>query len=85
MVIIETAVFTRQVLKVLSEEEYRRFQLSLAKRPEVGKLIKGGGGLRKVRWAVDGRGKRGGVRVIILLGRPPRATALAVDLSQERT
>jgi len=36
----------------------------LAARPDLGALIPGGGGLRKVRWAVPGRGKRGGVRVI---------------------
>jgi mRNA-degrading endonuclease RelE of RelBE toxin-antitoxin system len=64
MVIIETTVFTRQVLELLSEDEYRQFQVFLADRPEVGDLIRGGGGLRKVRWAVEGRGKRGGVRII---------------------
>jgi hypothetical protein len=36
----------------------------LAERPDSGDLIRGGGGLSKVRWAVEGRGKRGGVRVI---------------------
>jgi mRNA-degrading endonuclease RelE of RelBE toxin-antitoxin system len=64
MVIIETTVFTRQVLECLSEDEYRQLQLALAERPDAGDLIRGGGGLRKVRWAVEGRGKRGGVRVI---------------------
>jgi hypothetical protein len=64
MIIIETTVFTRQVLELLSEDEYRLLQLVLAGRPDAGVLIKGGGGLRKVRWAVEGRGKRGGVRVI---------------------
>ncbi len=64
MVIIETTVFTRQVLELLSEEEYRQLQMLLAGRPDVGALIKGGGGLRKIRWAVQGRGKRGGGRVI---------------------
>jgi mRNA-degrading endonuclease RelE of RelBE toxin-antitoxin system len=33
-------------------------------RPDVGNIIRGSGGLRKVRWAATGRGKRGGVRVI---------------------
>ncbi|MGH2373662.1 MAG: hypothetical protein ACRDIC_09345 [bacterium] len=36
----------------------------LASRPTAGSLIKGSGGLRKIRWAIEGRGKRGGVRVI---------------------
>jgi mRNA-degrading endonuclease RelE of RelBE toxin-antitoxin system len=33
-------------------------------RPDVGNIIRGSGGLRKVRWAATGRGKRGGIRVI---------------------
>jgi len=64
MVIVETSVFTKQVLDLLSDEEYRKLQLFLAKRPESGALIEGSGGLRKMRWALPGRGKRGGVRVI---------------------
>ncbi len=39
-------------------------QAFLAEHPEAGDLIKGGGGIRKVRWAGSGRGKRGGLRVI---------------------
>jgi len=64
MVIIETSVFTRQVQKLLSDEEYRRLQMDLSSRPDMGVIIPGSGGLRKVRWGVHGRGKRGGVRVI---------------------
>ncbi len=64
MVIIETSVFTRQVVELLPDEEYRRLQAMLANRPTVGSIIRGSGGLRKARWAVAGHGKRGGVRVI---------------------
>ena len=64
MVIIETTVFTRQVLKLLSDEQFRKLQLTLTERPDMGDLIKGSGGLRKVRWMTDGQGKRGGIRVI---------------------
>ncbi|MGH2525065.1 MAG: hypothetical protein ACRDH2_21350 [Anaerolineales bacterium] len=64
VVIVETPIFTRQVLDRLSDDEYRRLQVILANRPTVGSLIKGSGGLRKIRWAIEGRGKRGGVRVI---------------------
>lgn len=64
MVIVETHVFTRQIQALLSEEEYARLQLTLALRPQAGLLIRGGGGLRKIRWAIQGRGKRGGIRVI---------------------
>ncbi len=64
MVIIETSVFTRQVQDLLSDEEYRKLQAALVGKPTLGPLIRGSGGLRKVRWALPGRGKRGGVRVI---------------------
>ncbi len=64
MVIIETSVFTRQVQKLLDDNAYRDFQIALAKRPDMGAVMVGSGGLRKVRWAAQGRGKRGGVRVI---------------------
>ena len=64
MVIIETPIFTKQVLAALSEDEYRHFQSMLIERPDVGKVVPGSGGLRKVRWAAEGRGKRGGIRVI---------------------
>jgi len=64
MVIIETPIFTKQVLAALSEDEYRHFQSMLLERPDAGKVMPGSGGLRKVRWAAEGRGKRGGIRVI---------------------
>ena len=64
MEFIETPIFTRQVLELLSDDEYRRLQNTLVQNPECGDLIKGGGGIRKVRQAVHGRGKSGGVRAI---------------------
>ena len=64
MIIIETSVFTRQVQKLLTDDDYKQLQFELVDRPDVGAIIAGSGGLRKVRWAGRGRGKRGGVRVI---------------------
>ena len=64
MVIIETSVFTRQVVASLPDEDYRALQVTLANRPNVGARIKGRGGLRKIRWTAPGQGKRGGVRII---------------------
>ena len=61
---IETSSFTRAVADLLTDEEYRSLQTALLLRPEQGALIKGGAGLRKLRWKQRGRGKRGGVRVI---------------------
>ena len=48
----------------MNVEEYRRLQAALIANPELGDLIRGTGGLRKARWSVHGRGKRGGARVI---------------------
>ena len=62
---VETAVFTRRVRELLGEGEYRALQLALLLRPEQGPVMRGSGGLRKVRWAAaGGGGKSGGVRVI---------------------
>ena len=64
MEFIETPTFTRLVTSLLTDDEYSGLQVDLAENPELGDLIKGGGGIRKVRCAVQGRGKSGGVRVI---------------------
>ena len=64
MEFIETPIFTRLVLELLTDDEYRALQLTLAEQPETGDIIKGSGGLRKIRVAAKGRGKSGGARVI---------------------
>ena len=64
MVVVETPVFTKRVLQTLDDEEYRLLQTALVAAPETGSVIPRGGGLRKLRWAGSGRGKRGGARVI---------------------
>jgi mRNA-degrading endonuclease RelE of RelBE toxin-antitoxin system len=63
MVIIETHIFTRLALALLSDEDLRRLQVALALRPDQGDQIKGAHGLRKLRWGRTGRGKRGDLRV----------------------
>lgn len=64
MEFFETPIFTKLISKLISDEEYRLLQLQLSIRPESGDIIKGSGGIRKLRWAGSGRGKRGGIRVI---------------------
>lgn len=64
MVFIETPTFTKRVLELLDDEQYAALQTKLARQPDAGPLIPGSGGMRKIRWAAGGRGKRGGVRLI---------------------
>ncbi len=64
MEFIEAAAFTQYVYDYLSEDEYSGLQGVLLRNPEAGKVVPGSGGMRKVRWAMRGKGKSGGVRVI---------------------
>lgn len=64
MEFFETSIFTKLITKLISDEEHHLFQLQLSIRPESGDIIKGSGGIRKLRWAGSGRGKRGGIRII---------------------
>lgn len=65
--VIESSLFTRQVKELLTEDSYRKLQLYLLLNPDAGDVIPGAGGLRKLRWRLAGRGKRGGARVIYML------------------
>ncbi|MEO6748917.1 MAG: type II toxin-antitoxin system RelE/ParE family toxin [Casimicrobiaceae bacterium] len=64
---VETKLFTRLVEQYLTDEEYSLLQRKLIENPEVGAVIPGSGGVRKMRWGMAGRGKRGGLRIIYFL------------------
>ena len=64
MIFIETPIFTEDVITILPDEDLRQLQNALSLNPELGALITGSGGLRKVRWNTPGTGKRGGARII---------------------
>ena len=64
MVFVETNLFTRLLREHLDDEEYRGLQIHLIEHPDAGAVIRGTGGVRKVRWRSGGKGKSGGVRVI---------------------
>ncbi|MDD9980943.1 MAG: hypothetical protein OXU81_06220 [Gammaproteobacteria bacterium] len=64
---VETRLFTKRLRDYLVDDEYRALQRALIANPEVGDVIPGSGGVRKLRWRVAGRGKRGGIRVIYYL------------------
>lgn len=64
MEFIETPTFTRLLTDLLTDDEYTDLQNTLVENPERGDILRGGGGIRKLRFALAGRGKSGGVRVI---------------------
>ena len=61
---VETRLFTGLVPQYLSDDEYADLQRALIADPEAGAVIRGTGGVRKLRWGIAGRGKRGGIRII---------------------
>jgi hypothetical protein len=64
---IETRIFTRLADEFLGDEDLLALQAHLLVQPMIGAVIPGSGGIRKMRWTLPGRGKRGGMRVIYFL------------------
>lgn len=64
MEFIEFSHFAKNLSLLGDDDEYLDLQLHLMEHPESGAVIPGSGGLRKLRWAGSGRGKRGGLRLI---------------------
>jgi len=60
---IESPIFTAYLSDYLADDEYAAMQEFLCEHPDSGDVVKGSGGVRKLRWARPGRGKSGGVRV----------------------
>lgn len=83
--VAETRVFSEDIDAMMSEAERAAVIVSIAAEPDGGDLIPGGGGLRKRRIALSGRGKRGGARVITLhLGDRYPVYAVFVYAKKER-
>jgi len=64
---IETPFFTKAFNRYLDDDEYAELQSHLNKHPDSGKVVPGSGGVRKLRWGAEGRGKRGGLRLVYYL------------------
>ncbi len=62
--IVELSAFSKKSTKILDKEEIDALRAYLLQHPDKGDVIPGTGGVRKLRWAASGRGKRGGARVI---------------------
>ena len=64
MTVLETVRFLKDVTPLMSNSEREELIAFVSGHPEAGRMIPGAGGVRKIRWALAGRGKRGGARVI---------------------
>lgn len=67
LTIVESPIFQKLWPLYWDEDERGAFAAHIAANPEEGVVIRGSGGVRKVRWSRPGAGKSGGVRVIYLL------------------
>lgn len=86
-VFIESVAFDRMRANYLDDDEYRELQEFLMLNPVAGVVVPGSGGVRKLRWARGGTGKRGGLRVILRARRTKRvldADAVLEDEAGER-
>lgn len=84
MEFVETSVFSRRLAALLTDDEYRVLQSALLVEPDVGDIVPQSGGLRKMRWGIPGRGKRGGLRVIYYWRRPHIILMLFVYAKSEQ-
>lgn len=90
MEFMETSGFSKIRENYFDDSQFNMLQLYLMDRPDAGNIIKGSGGIRKLRWGMQGQGKRGGVRVIYywitkdnqILFLTAYAKSKASDLSQ---
>jgi hypothetical protein len=70
-VFIESAVFDRWRAHYLDDDEYGELQQFMMRNPEAGAIVRGSGGVRKLRWRRQGAGKRGGLRLIYFVRYQP--------------
>ena len=68
---IESAAFGRVRPLYLDDDEYAKLQEFMMQSPEAGNIVRGSGGVRKLRWRREGAGKRGGLRVIYFVRYQP--------------
>ena len=68
---IESAGFDSVRARYLDDDEYGELQQFMMQNPEAGAMVRGSGGVRKLRWRREGAGKRGGLRVIYFVRYQP--------------
>jgi hypothetical protein len=86
LTVVETDAYLAKAGKLMSEAERLEIVNTLAADPECGEVIRGGGGIRKARFGLSGRGKRGGARVVYFYhSRRIPAFLLTVFAKNERS
>ena len=68
---IESSAFQRLCSVYLDDDEYAELQQFMMQNPDAGQIVRGSGGVRKLRWVRAGMGKRGGLRVIYFVRYQP--------------
>ena len=84
MIFIETSIFTKRITESVCDEDYHKLQVHLAEHPDAGDLIRGSGGIRKIRCAASGHGKRGGARTLYYWDAPDKIYMIFCYLKNER-
>ena len=64
MTVVETGEFVKRVKPLMSDEERAELVAFVGANPEAGEIMPDTGGVRKIRWGLEGKGKRGGARVV---------------------
>ena len=85
MIFIEATAFTKYVYTYLTDDEFLGPQSFLLRYPESGKIVPGSGGVRKLRWAMGGKGKSGGVRIIYYFKKQDDEIWLLTIYSKSKT
>ena len=73
MQIFATKTYDRAIRKLLSDDSRREMEAAIVADPAAAPVMPGTGGIRKLRWAGSGRGKRGGIRTIYFHHAGPEA------------
>jgi hypothetical protein len=82
---IESSIFERVCPIYLDDDEYADLQQHLLLNPEAGEMVPSSGGVRKLRWARKGMGKRGGLRVIYYVRIEPHEFWMLTMYSKSKT
>ena len=77
-----TRTYERAIRRLLSEDARREMEAAIVAAPDAAPVVRGTGGIRKLRWAGSGRGKRGGIRAIYFWRARPRSRLHADGLRE---